>query len=98
MTYWTEYYKKNDSLIKSKQKERYHGMTKKAKKEMLAALKEKRANETDDEREDRLGRYRENYQINRDQRLEYQKNYSNKQKKYIKSLEKKIKYLQEHIS
>ena len=90
MTYWEDYYNKNRERIRKKQREKYANMNPKDKEFKLAEQRERRKNETIEQRRDRLEKSRQRYEFNREKRLQYQRQYYKKTMEYIKELEKRV--------
>ncbi len=96
MSYHKQYYKDHPEL-KEKQKLRYASLTDEQKKEFLDKIKNKRANETPDQRETRLASQRLRYQKNKNERLEYQKKYNQKKNVEIMTLKDEILQLRKQL-
>jgi len=95
--WWKKHYSENSDQIKVKAKINYQAMPEDVKRAFLDKLKEKRANETPGQREERLRKAKERYQSQRDQRLKYQKEYNTNKKAKTEILENKVKKLEKKL-
>jgi hypothetical protein len=91
MSYWNDYYKKNATEIKEKQRQRYASLNEEEKKNLLDNFKERRSEETEKERKVRLKKQKQRYLNNKEDRLAYQKGYNQKKNDRLQELEEKIK-------